>query len=82
MDEGAFKNMVLPVVIQLLAALGKYIVPAICAVIGMEEAKVSNWWTASAAVLGGLIVGAASNWLHRKHIITAADKAAAEESQP
>lgn len=73
MDEQGFKAWLLPLVTQLLSVLGRYIVPALCTYVGLEEAKASSWWTATAAILAGVVVGAVSSFLKTKKVL---DKAA------
>lgn len=73
MDASAFKKFVLPLVVKGLEVLGKYIVPPICAWAGIEAAEGNSWWTATAAVLAGLIVGGVTSWLTKKKALTVTD---------
>jgi len=74
MDEKSFKTWLLPLMTHLLSVLGRYIVPALCASVGLEEAKAQSWWTATAAIAAGLVVGAVSSFLKGRKLLDTAAK--------
>ena len=76
MDSGAFKRFVLPWVTMGLTVLGKYVVPPVMTIAGIKEAEAQSWWTATAAVLGGLVVGGITSWLTRRKILQTAEAVA------
>lgn len=75
MDSTAFKTWLLPLVTHVLGVLGKYILPPIMALTGLQQAEANNWWTATAGIVGAMIVAGVTSWLTKKSIIT---KAAAQ----
>lgn len=75
MDEQGFKAWLGPILVQVLTGIGKYFVPALATLIGVEEAKVGNWWTSTVSLLAGLLIALACSWLTRKKILDTAAKA-------
>jgi hypothetical protein len=72
MDQTAFESWVKGPILFVLGILGRYIVPVVCGVTGVESAKVNEWWTATIALATGAIVYGLSSWLRAKKVITTA----------
>jgi 5-bromo-4-chloroindolyl phosphate hydrolysis protein len=81
MNTEAFKAAFLPVLVQVLTGLSKYIVVPVTVILGVADAKANNLIASAIELAAGLIVGLAAQWLSKKHILTQADLAAGNRIQ-
>ena len=72
MDATGFKKFLLPWITMGLTVLGKYIVPPLAALAGIQQAEANSWWLGTVTVLAGIIVGGVTSWLTKKKIIQVA----------
>jgi len=65
MDTEAVKRIVIPAVLHFVTGLGKYVIPAVVAYAGVNEAKAGEWFSATAEIVVAAGVGAACSWIDR-----------------
>ena len=75
MDDQGFKKWLVPLVVQVLTAAGKYVAAPLAALTGVTQAEAGNWWTGLAGILSGIVVGALCHWLTSRHILAKASDA-------